>query len=205
MTISALSARHLLGLAVLLPVAAATTACAASTSVGSPHATVPVRAIPSASITQAGPPACAAAALHVKLGASSHVASNHVASNHVAKTTYRNLDFTNVGSATCSLQGYPAVALVSAGSGAGNLIGGYAKPDAVTPSKQIVLTAGQTAHAQLGHTEPANTPSCHPVTAHWLRVYLPHQTTPAYLPFTTRTCAALAALTMYISTFVAGA
>jgi hypothetical protein len=195
MTISALSARRLLGLAVLVPVATVTAACAASPGVGSPHVTVPVRATPSGSITPAGPPACATAALHVKLGAS----------NRVAKATYRNLDFTNVGSATCSLLGYPTVALVSAGTNAGELIGGYAKPDPATSSKQVVLAAGQTAHAQLGHVAPANTPSCHPVTAHWLRIYLPHQTKADYLPFTTRTCAALAALTMYISDFVAGA
>jgi hypothetical protein len=195
MTTLTLSARRLLGLAALVPVAAATAACTTSSSGASPHVTVPVTAHPSASSTPTGPPECATASLHVKLGSGKRATG---AINY-------HLDFTNAGSATCSLQGFPAVALVTAGTNAGNLIGGYANPTRYAPSKQIVLAAGQTAHAQLSHFPPGNNRSCHPVTAHWLKVYLPHQAKAAYLPFTTRTCAVLAGLTLAISAFVAGA
>jgi hypothetical protein len=147
--------------------------------------------------TPAGPAECATAALRVKIGPS----------NGAAGTIYYDIVFTNAGQAACFLQGYPGVSLVSAGNTAGSQIGADAKRDPVTPSKQVVLAAGQTAHAVLGVSEAGNFPAsnCNLVTAHWLKVFPPDQTVAAYAPFTTQTCASTSVPTMHITPISSGA
>jgi hypothetical protein len=127
--------------------------------------------------------------------------------NGAAGTIYYNLDFTNVSSAPCLLQGYPGVSLVSAPSTAGSQIGADAKRTPVSPPRPVTLSAGQTAHAQLGVAEAGNFPvsSCHPVTAHYLKVFPPDQTVAGYLKFTAQTCASTSQPTMRISPITAGA
>lgn len=191
MTISASGPRWLPLVAALGPVAVAVAACsgpASSSSLPAPRTTY---------ATPAHVAKCATSALHIKVGA--RTATTGI-TNH-------NIDFTNDGSAKCFLQGYPAAAMVSAGSGAGNLIGSYARPIPVTPAKPIVLASGQTAHAMIGAFTLGRhvTRSCDPVTPHWLKVFPPGQTMPAYLPFTARICAASAARTLEITPIVAGA
>jgi hypothetical protein len=140
---------------------------------------------------------CATSALRIKVGA--RTAATGI--------TERNIDFTNVGSTKCFLQGYPAAGMVSAGSGSGNLIGAYARPYPAAPAKPIVLASGQTAHAVLGTYNLGShlATNCHPVTPHWLKVFPPGQTMPAYLPFAARICSASAARTLQITPIVAGA
>lgn len=135
--------------------------------------------------------------LHVKVGSG----------NGAAGTIYYNLDFTNVGSATCFVQGYPGVSLVSAGSAAGSQVGADAKRDAATPVRQIIIAQGQTAHAVLAVAEAGNFPpgKCNPVTAHWLKIFPPDQTLAAFVPFTTQTCASTSVPTLRITTMSAGA
>jgi hypothetical protein len=216
MTISASAARRLLALTALGPVAAVAAACGTSSSNSSPTATVTVTAGSSttgpssgggaspstpatsqSTATSAGPAECTTAMLHVKVGSG----------NGAAGTIYYNIDFTNVGTGTCSVAGYPGVSLVSAASNAGSQVGADAKRDAVTPAKQIVLAPGQTAHAVLGVAEAGNFPAgkCNPVTAHWLKVFPPDQTVAAYASFTTQTCASTSVPTMRITTISAGA
>src|SRR5215467_5545961 len=149
MIISASGPRRLLLVAALGPVAVVAAACSGPAS--SP--------LPAPRTTYAAPAhiaKCATSALRIKVGA--RTAATGI--------TYRNIDFTNVGSAKCFLQGYPAAAMVSAGSGSGKLIGSYARPYAVTPSKPIVLASGQTAHAVLGAYNLGShlATNCDPVT-----------------------------------------
>jgi len=210
MNFPAFGVRRLLALGALAPVAAVAAACGTSSSAGSPGNTVTVTVTPpsgggtaasspstSQGSTPAGPAECTTAALHVKIGSS----------NGAAGTIYYDLVFTNVASATCFLQGYPGASLVSAGSTSGSQIGADAKRDSVTPSKQIVLATGQTAHAVLGVTEAGDFPAskCNPVTAHWLKVFPPDQTVAAYAPFTTQTCASTSVPTLRITTITSGA
>jgi hypothetical protein len=210
MTISASGVRRLLALAALGPVTAAAAACGTSSSSSSPGSTVTVTVPPSSGgsapastpstpqgSTPAGPAECTTAALHVKIGSG----------NGAAGTIYYDVVFTDVGSATCLLQGYPGVSLVSAASTSGSQIGADAKRDSVTPSVQITLAAGQTAHAVLGVAEAGNFPAskCNPVNAHWLKVFPPDQTVAAYAPFTTQTCASTSVPTMRITTISSGA
>ncbi|HET9897985.1 MAG TPA: DUF4232 domain-containing protein [Streptosporangiaceae bacterium] len=213
MNTTAPGTRLLLALLAVGPVAALATGCgtnAASTPGGT---TTTVTIAPSSGGGQAGssappasastspPPAgpseCTSSGLHVAVGQS----------NGAAGTIYYNLDFTNVSGAACFVQGYPGASLVSAGSGAGSQIGADAKRDPVTPSKQIVLGAGQTAHAVLGVAEAGNFPAskCNPVTAHWLKVFPPDQTVAAYASFDVMTCASTSVATMRITALSAGA
>jgi hypothetical protein len=193
MTISASGPRRLLVVAVLGPVAVVAAACS-----GSASSSLPAPGLRSSYATPATTAKCATSALRVKLVASS---------GGTAGFTYRNIDFTNVGSAKCFLQGFPAASMVSAGSSSGNLIGSYAKPFLVTPAKPIVLAPGQTAHAVLSALNLGShlATNCDPVTPHWLRVFPPGHTAPVYLPFTARICSASAARALGITTVVAGA
>ena len=191
MTISASGPRRLLLVAVLGPVAATAAACS------SPASSSPLPAPRTSYASPAHVARCATSALRIKVGA-------RTGATGIAN---RNIDFTNIGSAKCFLQGYPAAAMVSAGSSSGNLIGAYARPNYATPSKPIVLASGQTAHTvvsiyELGSHIPTN---CDPVTPHWLKVFPPGQTTPAYVPFSARICKAGAARTLQITPIVAGA
>jgi len=210
MNFSASGVRRLLALGALAPVAVVAAACGTSSGSGSQGSTVTVTVTPSSGgggaastpstsqdSTPAGPAECTTAALHVKIGSS----------NGAAGTIYYDLVFTNVASATCFLQGYPGVSLVSAGSTSGSQIGADAKRDSVAPSKKVVLATGQTAHAVLGVAEAGDFPAskCNPVTAHWLKVFPPDQTVAAYAPFTTQTCASTSVATMRITTISSGA
>ncbi len=200
---SILAARALVAVAILAPVAALATACSSG---GTPGPTTTVTHTATASpTTPAGSPtptatgtaACGTAGLRVSVGASQGAAG----------TTYTSIDFTNISGAPCVIGGYPGVSLVSAGSNAGSQIGSDAKRDPTIPVRSITLAAGQTAHAVLGVAVAANYPAstCHPVTAHWLKVFPPNQYTAAYVSFTTQTCASTSVPTMHIQAIAPGA
>ncbi len=193
MTHLASGPRRLLAVAALGPVTLSVVACSGSGTASS----TPLPAPRTTYATPSRVVKCDTSALRIKLGTST---TSPVITNH-------RLDFTNVGSGKCFLQGFPVAAMVSAGSASGDLIGSYARPDPVTPEKPIVLASGQTAHAMLGNYKlstrlPTN---CDPVTPHWLKVFPPGQTKPDYVPFTARICKASAARTLLITPIVAGA
>jgi len=198
-----------LAASLLASVAALAAGCSSGGS-GAPTATVtvtksgsgvtaPASTTPTtpASTTPAAPAECTTAGLHVAVGSSQGAAG----------TIYYNIDFTNTSSSSCILQGYPGVSLVSAGSTAGSQIGSDAKRNSATTASPITVPPGQTAHAVLAIAQAgAFTGSkCHPVTAHWLKVFPPDQTVAAYVSFTTQTCASTSVPTMHITTISAGA
>lgn len=212
MTSSATAARRMLAVSLLASVAALAAACSSGGAAATPTSTATAAHSPAGSGTTsasapttaapttaapAAPAQCPTTGLRVKAGSS----------NGAAGTIYYNIDFTNVSSSTCILQGYPGVSLVSAGSGAGSQIGADAKRDAVTAVHPITLAAGQTAHAVLGIAEAGNFPaaSCNPVTAHWLKVFPPDQFGAAYVSFTAQTCASTSEPTMHITAISSGA
>ena len=128
---------------------------------------------------QSGPPACATSALRVTVAASDGAA---------AGSSYYPIQFDNVSGATCNLYGYPGVSFVTAAGGA--QIGIPAKENPAHPRQFIDLAPGQVAHAELQVVVAENFPpaDCSVVTAHWLRVYPPNQTSPLYASFTAQTC-----------------
>lgn len=125
-----------------------------------------------------GLPPCSTSALRVTLGPWNGAA---------AGTFYRNLDFTNVSGARCTLYGYPGVSFVTAIGG--RQVGAAADRN-VAGKRLVVLAPGSKAHATLIMADLLIfSPSvCRLQEAHWLRVYPPNQYAPAYVAWTTRVC-----------------
>jgi Protein of unknown function (DUF4232) len=190
MTSSASTARVLAAAVVLACSAAFTAACGASSAPGAAPATTatptvsPGTASPASSPTttaQAGSvPPCAASALKVTVAT--------VPGGAAAGSSYYPIQFANVSGASCTLYGYPGVSFVTAQGG--NQIGPAATRNPATAKQLVTLAPGQTVHAELQVVDAANYPpaDCGSVTAHWLKIYPPNQTTPAYVGFTAQTC-----------------
>jgi hypothetical protein len=144
----------------------------------------------------AGPAECATASLRVTVSGVGAAAG----------TGFAHVRFTNIGTATCFLVGYPGVSLVSAGSNAGSQVGADAKRDPTVPSRVITLSPGATAHALLAIVDAFNYPptKCQPVKAHWLKVFPPDQLSAEYVKFTTETCASTSQPTMRIQRIRSG-
>ena len=107
-----------------------------------------------------------------------------------AGSTYYPVNFTNTGSSSCYLFGYPGVSFVTSPSG--NQIGQPATRNPVVTPSTVVLAPGQTAHVTLQVVDALNytKSACQPVTAHWLKIYPPGQYTALYLKFSALTCSA---------------
>jgi hypothetical protein len=167
------------------------TACSASTSSSSPspssRATATPVSSPSAPATSApattpavaGPAPCPTRYLGVKAGLSQGTAGS----------IYQVIDFTNISNVSCTLYGYPGVSFASAGPSGGQ-IGLAARENPATPRQLVTLAPGATANALLRIAAAGNFPpaTCDMVTAHWLVIYPPNQTTPVYLSYTSATC-----------------
>ena len=125
-----------------------------------------------------GPQPCPTRSLQVKLGVGQGTAGS----------VYTTIDFTNISSVTCTLYGYPGVSLQSARPL--HQIGKPAKENPLTPRKLVTLQPQTTANALLQIVDAGNYPAstCGPATAHYLQVYPPNQTTPAYIKFKTQAC-----------------
>ena len=101
-----------------------------------------------------------------------------------AGTSY-TLEFTNISSRACSLYGYPEVSAF-----AGTEIGSAAVNDPSVRAQPVILEPGATAHSVLrimgtGRFEPT---ACAQVTAPELRVLLPDQARPAFVPIHLAAC-----------------
>jgi Domain of unknown function (DUF4232) len=133
---------------------------------------------PSSAPAPAGPAPCPTRSLQVKLGVSQGTAGS----------VYTTIDFTNISTVTCTLYGYPGVSLQTAKPV--HQIGKPAHENPATPRKLVTLQPQTTANALLRIVDAGNYPAstCGPVTAHYLQVYPPNQTTPAYIKFKTQAC-----------------
>ena len=127
----------------------------------------------------AGPAPCPTRYLGVKAGLSQGTAGS----------IYQVIDFTNISNASCTLYGYPGISFASTGSSGGQ-IGLAAKENPKPPRELVTLAPGATANALLRIVAAGNFPpaTCGMVTAHWLVIYPPNQTTPTYLNYTSPTC-----------------
>ena len=192
MTSSPRIARQVLAGAALTCVAAVVAACGSSSPSAGPAKTVTVTAPPAASASTgastpasgsspaaaAGAAACPTRALRAKVGIGQGTAGS----------VYTVLDFTNISQVSCTLYGYPGVSL--AGGTPVTQIGLPAAENKATPRKLVTLAPGATGNALLQITDANNyaTATCHPVTAHYLQIFPPNQTTPIYLAYTSLTC-----------------
>ena len=125
-----------------------------------------------------GTPSCATRDLKVAAGLAQGAAGS----------VYQVIDFTNISGATCTLFGYPGVAL--AGGSPVTQVGLAASRSGTSPARLVTLRAGSTANALLRITEALNYPSskCHPVPTTYLQIYPPNQTTPVYLGYKATAC-----------------
>jgi hypothetical protein len=159
-------------------VASGTTPSADATS--SPAASIPpsAPASPTGSPVPAGPGPCPTRSLQVKLGVSQGTAGS----------VYTTIVFTNISNVTCTLYGYPGVSLQTARPL--QQIGKPAKENPATPRRLITLQPQTSANALLRIVDAGNYPAstCGPTTAHFLQVYPPNQTTPAYIRYRTQAC-----------------
>jgi hypothetical protein len=183
-------ARPAIAAVALASVAVLAAACGSSSPSATPTKTVTVTASPptpatSSPGTATGTPIapgaaapCPTRSLGLKPGLSQGAAGS----------VYQVLDFTNISNVTCTLYGYPGVAL--AGGQPVTQVGLAAREDPTTPRKLVTLAPGQVANALLRIVDALNFPAstCGPVKTQWLQVYPPNQTTPIYLAYQTTGC-----------------
>ena len=178
---------------VVLPLVLLSAACSGSAtpSVTSATAPVTVAATPTAtgvtatpSVSPATSPAgsaltCRTSQLSVQLGKGGVAAG----------TAYHPMVFTNHGSSTCALRGYPGVAFVAPATG--RQVGSAASHNPQQSVTTILMTPGSSVSALLGIANYQNFPpgEClsHPVSG--LRIYPPGNTAAAYVPFKTASAA----------------
>jgi len=96
--------------------------------------------------------------------------------------TYYTLEFTNVSDRACSLFGYPEVSAYRDTPKVRGPIGSAAAHDTSVRPKPVMLAPGATAHAGLRVTVSAQSAICVQVTAEELRIALPRQARPAFVP-----------------------
>jgi hypothetical protein len=187
--------RRALARAALTCVTALAAGCGSSGSpAAAPTKTITVRTTPAASASTApatpatgaasptvagAAPACPTRSLGLKLGLAQGAAGS----------TFQVIDFTNISNATCTLYGYPGVSL--AGGKPVTQIGLAAAESHATARKLVTLSPGEVANAVLQIAHAVNFPAakCGLVTADYLQIYPPNQTTPVYLHYTSQTCA----------------
>jgi Protein of unknown function (DUF4232) len=142
-------------------------------SSAAPGSSTPATAPSSRSSGASGPALCNTSALSVGLASDQ--------GGGAAGSTYVPINFTNTSGAACTMYGYPGVSFVT--GPAGSQIGAPAKRAPNVPSVSVTVPAHATAHAWLQVVQAGNYPAatCHPVTAHWLKVYPPGNTAASYI------------------------
>ena len=181
--------------------------CACTTQSGSatPQATVTVTAHPAHAVTAgtaAQPPASAAPGAAAARGPAAPAASPSPApcltrylgatvglSQGAAGSTYVVLVFKNLNNHSCTMRGYPGVAM-DAGVPV-TPVGLASAEDPATPRELVTLGPHGTASALLRIMHAGDYPpaSCKPVTTQWLQVIPPDQYVPIYLGYNSQTCA----------------
>jgi hypothetical protein len=137
-------------------------------------------------------PACAASGLQAWVGLGGTGPARGI---RTTDGTYYTLEFTNVSDRSCRLYGYPEVSAYAdtqvARGRAPVQVGSAAVRDTSVRPQSVMLAPGATAHAVLrvtgtGSPQP---PACAKVSAEELRVSLPDQGRPAFVPIRIAACA----------------
>lgn len=155
------------------PARAGTSAHATSSPAASAHAS-----------GASGAAACSSSGLKIKVDTSQ--------AGGAAGSSYYPIDFTNTTASPCTLYGYPGVSFVTGPSASGNQLGRAADRNTSAAAATVTIQPSGHAHAMLQVVDAGNysPSSCHPVTAHWLRVYPPGETVPLYASFKSLACSA---------------
>jgi hypothetical protein len=128
-----------------------------------------------------------------------------VDSEGAAGSTYTTLDFTNTGSTTCSLYGYPGVSLAAGDPVA--QVGAAASRSTMDSPSVVHLAPGKTANALLRITQALNYPktTCSPSDTTFLRIYPPGETSSILLSYKSMGCAKTAVVLLTIGVVQSGA
>ncbi|MFY9864554.1 MAG: DUF4232 domain-containing protein [Trebonia sp.] len=142
-----------------------------------------------------GPPGCATRDLKATVGVAQGAAGS----------VYQVIDFTNIGTASCSLYGYPGIAL--AGGSPVTQIGMAASRSPQAGPALVTLKPGAVANTLLRITVAQNYPTskCIPMASTYLQIYPPNQTTPIYLGYKSTGCSATGVKLLTVSVVQSGA
>lgn len=142
-----------------------------------------------------GPPGCATRDLKVTIGVAQGAAGS----------VYQVIDFTNIGTASCSLYGYPGIAL--AGGSPVTQIGQAASRSPQAGPALVTLKPGAVGNTLLRITQAQNYPTskCNPVASTYLQIYPPNQTTPMYVGYKSTGCSARSVNLLTVSVVQSGA
>ena len=169
-------------------------ASAASSSTGAPTGPASSAAV-NPNTASAGAPGCATRDLKASVGVAQGAAGS----------VYQVIDFTNIGTASCSLYGYPGIAL--AGGSPVTQIGAAASRSPQAGPALITLKPGGVANTLLRITQAQNYPTskCSPMASTYLQIYPPNQTTPIYLGYKSTGCSATGVNLLTVSVVQSGA
>lgn len=136
---------------------------------------------------------CATAGLEAWLGLAQTVATTvgtRTTGHPEPSGTYFTLEFTNLSARVCSLYGYPDVSAYAGDQADGTQIGSAAAHDTSVRPRPVTLAPGQTAHSVLRVTSTGTMRSaaCAQAIAPELRVMLPDQIRPSFVPFHLPAC-----------------
>lgn len=114
-----------------------------------------------------------------------HLSMRLGTAGHAAGSTYVPIVFTNTGSSSCTLTGYPGVSFVAPHTG--DQVGAAATRNSRLAPHTVTLAAGRHASAMLQIVNDMNFPAkaCKATTVSGLRVYPPGSTTAGYVKFST--------------------
>jgi Protein of unknown function (DUF4232) len=152
--------------------------------------------VSAAASSSAAAPACTAADLGVWVAISQGSAA--------AGSAFYPLEFTNLSSHPCWVDGYPGV---SALNSAGNQQGSAASRYQVGTPRRVVIAAGATAHAEFVWSDAAvyTAPGCDPTSnVQTLRVYPPGQRSATSAMFSLEVCSRPGATFMSVGPIVSG-
>ena len=175
-------------------------AAASSSSASASPAAAPTGHASSAAVNPnaaaaGGPPGCATRDLKATVGVAQGAAGS----------VYQVIDFTNIGTASCSLYGYPGIAL--AGGSPVTQIGMAASRSPQAGPALVTLKPGDVANTLLRITQAQNYPTskCSPMASTYLQIYPPNQTTPIYLGYKSTGCSATGVNLLTVSVVQSGA
>ena len=159
---------------------AAASSASASSSAATPTGHASSAAVNPNAAAAGGPPGCATRDLKATVGVAQGAAGS----------VYQVIDFTNIGTASCSLYGYPGIAL--AGGSPVTQIGMAASRSPQAGPALVTLKPGAVANTLLRITQAQNYPTskCSPMASTYLQIYPPNQTTPIYLGYKSTGCSA---------------
>lgn len=174
---------------------AAASSSSASASAAAPTGHASSAAVNPNATAAGGPPGCATRDLKATVGVAQGAAGS----------VYQVIDFTNIGTASCSLYGYPGIAL--AGGSPVTQIGMAASRSPQAGPALVTLKPGAVANTLLRITEAQNYPTskCSPMASTYLQIYPPNQTTPIYLAYSSTGCTSMSVNLLMIGVVQTGA